>query len=120
MNFTQDADFSELVSHELSQIRLSEFIVHLIFVEESWISIESSFEHLGVDHEIASRFDVYGSRKDMTIHRLLGKKVTSVELESGDSLRLTFQGDESIRIIRDDGRVESCSIHMHGKLYVVS
>jgi hypothetical protein len=119
VDFTQDADFSELVSNELSQIRLSEFIVHLIFVEESWITVESSFEHLGCDCEILSRFDVCGITKEMTIHRIIGKRVIFEEIESGNRLRFVFEGGESIRIIRGDERFESCSIHVNGKLYVV-
>jgi hypothetical protein len=120
MDFTQKINFSGLVNNELTQIKISQFIVHFLFLEGSEIAVESGFEHVGCQGETLSKFEVYGSVREITVHNLLGKKIKSACVESRDSLRLIFDNEESIRIIRDDNRIESCSLSFDGKTYIVS
>jgi hypothetical protein len=120
VNFAQNIPFSGLIQDELTQIRISRYIVHFLFTQGSEITIESDFEHVDRNGEIISRFDVYTQSGEETVHRLLGKTVTSVSVESGDALRISFDNNESIRIRRNESRVESCTLLLERKMYVVS
>ncbi len=118
--FKQPASFSDLVSSELTQIRISQFIVHFIFVEGAEIAIESSFQHVGKDGRIVSQFEVYGTRKEITVHELLGQQIVAVEVESEESLRITFTSGESMRIVRNPNLHESCTIYVKGSTYIIT
>jgi hypothetical protein len=67
-----------------------------------------------------SRFEIYGEKKEATVHELLGKKVACIKVESDDALQMIFDNGGAVRIIRDPKLEESCSIYIDGETYVIS
>jgi hypothetical protein len=120
MDFTQNIEFASLIGDELTQVRIGQFIAHFLFQGGSEITVESSFEHVGSDGEVLSKYEIYNSCGEFTAHKLLGKKVASVQIESEDVLSISFENMESLRIVRNQNRLESCSLLLGRKLYVIS
>lgn len=120
MDFSQNIEFSSLIGDELTQIRIGQFIVHFLFQDGSEITVESRFEHVGSNGEVLSKYEIYNSCGELTVRKLLGKEVASVQVESKDALKITFDNMESLRIVRNPERLESCSLLLDRKLYVIS
>ncbi|TVQ84868.1 MAG: hypothetical protein EA357_01915 [Micavibrio sp.] len=110
--------FSEFIDAELTQIKISQFIVHFVFVEGYEVAVESSFEHLNESNELVSHFDVYGQTKDVTVHQLLGAKVVNVHSDE-DILHIGFSYGGSIKIFPKKQPYESYAVYLKEKHYVV-
>jgi hypothetical protein len=108
--------FAEFISNELPQIKISQYIVHFAFVEGPEISVESSFEHIGKDGRTLSRFEIYGPRKEVTVHALLGAKIVNADIDFDENFLITFDHGDSIRFFCDRTMSESYAICLTSRM----
>jgi len=114
------AFLSELTANELTQIKLSQYIIHFIFVEGSSITVESGFQHIDKEGNILSNFEVYGEEKIVTVHRLLGTKIANINSDDDENvLQIKFDQGDILKIFRDPNLSESYAIYLNGSHHVV-
>ena len=109
-----DFKIESLKDASVSQLSFSVNTITISFENSDFINIQGSFS-ISFDQEKFEYAEIFPVKEDLGFLRLLGKKVTNVELNlKRDTLKLEFEGNIILELVGTE-MYESFTIGIQGK-----
>jgi len=111
LGFKQRDEYDFFMGATLQAIRIGQSQVRLEFSGNIVVSIKSELRYVDPATGQTNVFDAWGPRRaNMTAQAVIGHKVRDVQVVSDDELKLIFDNDHSISLIRRRNGYESMTI----------
>ncbi|HUC60927.1 MAG TPA: hypothetical protein VMF53_03140 [Alphaproteobacteria bacterium] len=111
LGFKQRDEYDFFKGASLGSIFIGPYDVQFRFDRNIMVALTSEFDHYDPTTGTKTTYDANGSRKlIMTAQAVIGHKVRDVQVVSDDELKLIFDNDHSISLIRRRNGYESMTI----------
>ena len=111
-------NLSFLHGSELIRVNVGPYHIQLFFDPEAYISVECEWELLGSDRTLLDRGEPGTDEMlALPVRRLLGRRVSQIEVNPPTSISLRFDCGQVLRIIDSNAIYESFSIQP-GNIYI--